>query len=161
MIVKTFSALVLALLAAGATDPLLSLLPGDGTPPGWQRRGETRIFVGAELYRHIDGGAELYHRSGFDRLAVQDYARGPAEVRVEIYAMNDPAGAEAVFAELGSGLPGDTTFGQACTRDDYQIQFRRDRYLVSLTCYEPGAETKQAMGALAAAIDASLQKSGT
>ena len=146
---------VVMVLAAGA-DPILQLLPGDGVPPGWQRRGEARLFPGAALYQHINGGAELYHRNGFDRLAVQDYALGDHEVRVEIYRMNEAAGAAAVFSEMTAGLAPQTLYGTSCVLDDYQVLFHRGPYCVSLTTYASGAEPAAAMAALAARIDAAL-----
>ena len=76
---------------------------------------------------------------GFDRLAVQDYARDADEVRVEIYKMNDPAGAAAVFAEITGGMTRQTIYGAACTLDHYQILFQRGAYCVSVTTYEAGA----------------------
>jgi hypothetical protein len=145
-----------ALLLAATGDPVYKLLPPDGVPAGWQRSGTERLFIGAALYQHIDGGAELYHRNGFDRLAVQDYAKGPHEVRVEIYKMNEAAGASAVFAEMTTGSALQTLFGTACVLDDYQVLFWRGAYLVSLTIYESGAEPRAAMAALAAKIDAAL-----
>jgi hypothetical protein len=154
---------VVMLLLAAAGDAFHELLPPDGVPAGWQRNGSGRLFIGAELYRHIDGGAELYHRNGFDRLAVQDYAKGPHEVRLEIYKMNEPAGAEAVFAEMTSGLALQKLFGTACVLDDYQVLFWRGAYVVSLTTYEKGAEPSAALSALAAKIDsvmAEFEKQG-
>jgi len=144
------------LMAAGAVDPIFDLLPRDGTPPGWKRSGEERLFAGSALYQHIDGGAELYHRHGFDRLAVQDYANGGREVRVEIYRMNDAAGAAAVFAEITEGMTAQPLYGTACVLDDYQVLFYRGPCCVSLTAYENSAESRAGMAALAAAIDAAL-----
>jgi hypothetical protein len=151
MTLRTVWATVL-LLAAG-TDPLFKLLPPDGTPPGWQRRGEARLFVGAALYRHIDGGAELYNQFGFDRLAVQDYFNDAHEIRAEIYKMNDPAGAGAVFAEITKGMAKQALYGTACVLDDYQILFQRGTYCVSVNSFESSRETLQAMAALTAKID--------
>ncbi len=145
------------LLAVG-NAPLPTLLPGDGVPPGWTRRGEARLFAGAELYRHVNGGAELYHQNGFDRLAVQDYAKDAREVRLEIYQMNAAAGAAAVFAEITAGMPAQTRFGSACVLDDYQVLFLRGDFLVSLTTYEKSAEAAAAMAALAAQIDGALAR---
>jgi hypothetical protein len=76
----------------------------DGTPPGWQHKGKECLFPRAALYQHIDGGAELNNQFGFDSLAVRDYAKDDYEVRVEIYKMNDPAGAGSVFAEITKGM---------------------------------------------------------
>jgi len=146
----------LALPLASGGNSLSSLMPGDGTPPGWQRKGQENLFAGAELYRHIDGGAELYIQFGFDRLAVQDYVKDGHEVRVEIYKMNDPAGAGAVFAEITKDMKMQSLYGTTCVLDDYQIFFRRGAYCVSITTYETGAEPLAAMAALAAKIDMTL-----
>jgi hypothetical protein len=151
MTLRTVWATVL-LLAAGS-DPLFNLLPPDGIPPGWQRRGEVRLFVGAALYQHIDGGAETYNQFGFDRLAVQDYVKDALEIRAEIYKMNDATGAGAVFAEITKGMAKQTLYGTACVLDDYQILFQRGAYCVSVTSFESSSETLQAMAAITVKID--------
>jgi len=150
------TAWVLALLLTVGGDPVFRLLPPDGTPQGWQRKGQERLFAGAALYQHIDGGAELYNQFGFDRLAVQDYAKEALEIRVEIYKMKDLAGAGAVFAEITKGMAMQNRYGSACVLDDYQILFQRGAYCVSVTTYEARPESLAAMAALAAKIDAAL-----
>jgi len=147
-----------SLLLAAGSDPLFNLMPPDGEPPGWGRSGEERLFIGAALYQHINGGAELYHQHGFDRLAVQDYAHGGHEVRVEIYRMDDLSGAAAVFAEMTAGMNVEKRYGTACVLDDYQVLFLRGDFLVSLTTYEKSAEAAAAMAALAAQIDAAVAR---
>lgn len=148
----------LALLLTAGSDPVLSLLPENGVPTGWQRKGQMRLYAGAALYQHINGGAELYNQFGFDRLAVQDYAQGALEIRVEIYKMKDDAGAAAVFAEITRGMAPRNDVGSACVRDEYQVMFRRKSYCVSVTSYESHPALQQAMAALAASIDAALLK---
>lgn len=151
--------IVLALftaLSGAIDDTVFDLLPPDGLPDGWMRSGEARLFPGDALFQHIDGGAELYHSYGFDRLALQDYARGELEVRVEIYKMNDAKGAAGVFAENSKGIEKSDRHGEACTLDDYQIIFHRYRYYVSVTCYEPNEEVKTAMENLAARVDMNI-----
>jgi len=147
----------IVLVLAASSDPIFNLLPAAGVPSGWQLHGEARLFVGAALYQHIDGGAELYQQNGFDRLAVQDYAQGAHEVRVEIYRMNEATGAAAVFAEMTAGLGQQTLYGTACVLDDFQVLFYRGPYCVSLTTYESGTEPAAAMAALASKIDAVLK----
>jgi hypothetical protein len=154
MILRAIWAIALVLVAG--SDPIFKLLPPDGTPPGWRRNGEERLFIGAALYRHINGGAELYHQHGFDRLAVQDYANGGHELRVEIYVMKSASGAASVFAEITTGMTTGSRFGTACVLDEYQVLFHRGSCCISLTTYEIGTETREAMAALAAKIDAGL-----
>jgi len=48
---------VLLLLAATAAP---APLPADGEVAGLRRDGAVDLYRGAELYGHIDGGAELY-----------------------------------------------------------------------------------------------------
>ena len=138
-------------------EAILQLLPPDGVPEGWVRAGEPRIFAGDALFRHIDGGAELFKSYGFDRLALQDYSKGELEVRIEIYKMNDADGASGVFAENSKGIELAGDYGEACTLDDYQIVFHRGRYYVSVTCYEPSEEVRTAMAALAATVDEAVR----
>ncbi len=155
---KTIAALALLLTASG--DPIFALLPAGGVPTGWQRKGEARLYVGASLYQHINGGAELYNQFGFDRLAVQDYVHEAHEVRVEIYKMKDQAGAGAVFAEITQGMIKQERFGSASVLDEYQIMFRRGVYCVSVTCYDPGPKFQDVLVALAAGIDSAIIKTG-
>ncbi|MEI6613495.1 MAG: DUF6599 family protein [Chrysiogenales bacterium] len=154
MTMRLIWALILTL--ATSVNSFASLMPSTGTPPGWQRKGQENLFAGAELYRHIDGGAELYIQFGFDRLTVQDYVKDGHEVRVEIYKMNDPPGADAVFAKITKDMKMQSLYGTTCVLDDYQILFRRGAYCVSITTYETGTEPLAAMAALAAKIDESL-----
>jgi hypothetical protein len=66
---------VVLLLAARRPDLQAAYARRDAGGMEAQRRAP---FAGAALYRHINGGAELYHQYGFDRLAVQDYSDGAA-----------------------------------------------------------------------------------
>jgi hypothetical protein len=145
-----------ALVLTAGSEPLAKLMPPDGTPSGWQHKGQGRRFVGAALYQHIDGGAELYNQFGFDRLLVQDYAGDGHEIRVEIYRMNDAQGAGAVFAEITRGMATQVLYGAACVLDDYQVLFQRQAFFVSVTSYETGSDILKALAAIAAKIDAAL-----
>ncbi len=55
------------------------------------------MFRGAELYGHIDGGAEIYLEVGFERVTVQRYRRGEDELTVELYRMSDATAALAIY----------------------------------------------------------------
>jgi hypothetical protein len=142
------------------SDELVSLLPPDGVPEGWTASGEHRIYEGAELYAHIDGGAELFNMHGFECLVLQDYTKGNLEVRVEIYDMGGPGGASGIFAANTVGLETGAEFGEGCSLDPLQIIFYRGRYYVSITCYEIKDELKEATAALAASVDKNICKTG-
>jgi len=83
-----------------------ALLPADGVIAGVRRDGPEEVFPGAELYGHIDGGAEIYLELGFERVTVQRYRRGEDELTLELYRMRDPTAALAVYlARSGDETP--------------------------------------------------------
>jgi len=63
----------------------------------WHRDAERREFHGADLYGHINGGAEVFLELGFDLLEVQRYAADSGIVEVELYRMTDPTAALGVY----------------------------------------------------------------
>ena len=84
-----------ALLALGATlraQPAMPALSARDLP-GWTA-GTSESYSDKELYGYIDGGAELYREYGFERLAVQHFARGKDELQIEVYRMKS---ADAAF----------------------------------------------------------------
>jgi len=73
------------------------VLPGDNFFPGWTKSGKAAIFIKADLFNHIDGGAELFLEFGFERAAVQRYLKGPAGLALEVYEMKSPESALGVY----------------------------------------------------------------
>ncbi len=115
-----------AVLAAGDE----ALLPPSGGVPPFARIGSTRVFPGADLYAHIDGGAEIFFEFGFERLTVQDY-RGPAgEIGVECYRMSDPLAALGIYlGRCGRETPA-PGLAERHTAGRYQLLLVRDRFFV-------------------------------
>ncbi len=148
--------LVLAILAAPSPD-ITTLLPGDDTPDSWSASGSASLYEGGALFEHINGGADAYYDRGFERLAVQLYSRGDAEVQLEIYDMGSPPGAGAIFVENTSGMDTTTGFGERSTRDAYQISFFRGRYYVSVLAFSSEGEVGEAMAAIARSVDSAIQ----
>ncbi len=115
------------------------LLPPDGFLGKWSKAARSRLFTSADLYGHIDGGAELFLEFGFEQLTVQSFNAAPAdahevspgsEIRLEVYRMSDPVAAAGVyFLKCGKENP-DSSFGDRHTVNNYQLIFERDRYFV-------------------------------
>jgi hypothetical protein len=59
----------------------------------------TVTFSAANLYGHIDGGAELFLEYGFETLAVQFLQAGPREMTLETYRMAGPEAALGIYLD--------------------------------------------------------------
>lgn len=133
----------------GATpEPGANLLPPDGFG-GWTTAGPPEIFTGADLYGHIDGGAEVFLELGFEELAVQDYNRDEEELTVELYRMSDQAAATGVYL-LKQGRPTpDSSISAVNTVNRYQIQLHRGPDYVVITNASGSDEAAAAMASFA------------
>lgn len=61
---------------------------------------ETTRYSAGQLYGYVNGGAELYFEYGFSSLIVQKARIGNQELDVEIWMMNAPVNAVALFSYL-------------------------------------------------------------
>jgi hypothetical protein len=130
-------ALVLLLATAGAAPAQkpagdAGLLPADGFAGAWKKNGPTRVFTSADLYGHINGGAEAFLEIGFEQLTVQKYRDGANELTVEIYRMTDPTAARGIYlARCGKESP-DPGLRERHTASRQQILLQRHRYYLVL-----------------------------
>jgi hypothetical protein len=131
---------------AGAPGAPSAILPASGAVSGWERAGETGVFPGADLYGHINGGAEVFLELGFDRLEVQRYASGDDELSVELYHMADPEAALGIYLmKCGDETP-DPAIDARHTVSDLQV------HLVKGTVYATVSNLSGADGAAAALV---------
>lgn len=107
--------------------------PVDGFNGGWQRSGDLLVFSGGDLYRHIDGGAEVFLELGFDRLEVQRYTSPGGEVAVELYRMADPVAALGVYLLKCGQETADPGLGERHTVNPYQLQLVRGPAYLTVT----------------------------
>jgi hypothetical protein len=118
--------------APPVADAMVRLLPAPSELGGWGLTGIDRVYRGSELYGYMNGGAELFLECGFDRLVVREYAKGEAELGVELYRMTEPAAALAIYlAKCGKeerveGLSERHAGGR------FQLMFVRGAYFVNL-----------------------------
>jgi len=105
-----------------------SLFPADGFFDGWERSQPLRLFKGADLYGHINGGSELFLEFGFERLTVQNYRKAEDEISIELYRMVDRIAAAGIyFMKCGNESP-DPGFKERHTLNTYQLMFLRANY---------------------------------
>jgi hypothetical protein len=148
-----FLQLIVLLLAAPPNTQ--DLLPPNGFLGKWQKSRVARVFHAADLYGHIDGGAELFLEFGFEELVVQDYKSGSDELSLELYRMTDPVAARGIYL-MKAGPQSSKQLPFPHTFSPFQLLFARDRYLVILNNLEGRQEKEPEMIELARHLAARL-----
>jgi hypothetical protein len=149
-------AVTLVLFAAVNAGQLREILPPDGFLPGWHKGDPVRIFVGQDLFNHIDGGAELYLEFGFERLLVQPYTNGASELGLEVYEMKSPAAALGIYLfQAGRESPWPELKARNSS-EEAQIAAFKGRFFVRLNNFDNVPGAKPIMIALANALLSSV-----
>lgn len=144
------AALLLVTLAAGLAAALT--LPESGAVDGWERNGPPRRFTAAGLYGHINGGAELFLELGFEELLVQVYARDGREITLEVYRMESPLAALAVYLfKCGQETPW-PEIGTRNSSGRFQAALLRGDCYVLVNSFSGDRGLRPAMAGLAATL---------
>jgi len=129
----------LFLLFSIAPTTTQDLLPPEGFLGKWHKSGVVRVFHGADLYGHINGGSELFLEFGFEELVVQNYESGADELSLELYRMTDPLAARGIYLmKAGKQSSGQLPFPH--TLGEFQLLFARGTYLIIVNNHEGHAE---------------------
>jgi hypothetical protein len=129
-----------AVFASGAcASP--SLLPKE-PPKGWMLAEGPRVFTKTNLFKHINGQAELFFKYGFQRCTFavyRDRSNPDQQIDVDIYDMGNVLQAFGIFSRfreedrpIGVGLDS--------TLDDHSALFYQGRYYVALYATEPNPD---------------------
>ncbi len=97
----------------------------------WRAASEVQVYVGDDLFMYINGGAEVHHEYGFDRVFVRDYQRGEDVIAVEVYRMTK--GAFGLFSFTRSSDDEPVELGSAGALSDYYLAFWGGNDLVVIT----------------------------
>jgi hypothetical protein len=149
-LVLTYSCFAAGPVLAQSAD--LKLLPADGFTGAWKKSAPPRTFTSADLYGHINGGAELFLELGFEQLTVQKYKDGANELGVEIYRMADATAARAIYVSRRGKETPDPSLKARHTASRHQLQFQRDRYYVIVNNMSGGTAVTPVLVSAAAAV---------
>lgn len=130
---QTMAAMVLLMAAPQA--PLLPDAVGE-----WSAANDEEIFVGDELFLYINGGADIYHEYGFDRVTVRDYSRGNDGLVVEVYAMAGDA--FGIFSVLRSDQAEPVDLCDGGSLGGYYARFWCGSFLVAVTAGHDSSDAK-------------------
>jgi len=102
VLLPTLLFLAVAVLPAGAADPVDSVLGALAAKGEWKLLEPVRTFGPDNLYEEIDGEAELVLPYGLERMTVAILGRSAkpgSEVRLELYRMASPRDAYGIWSQ--------------------------------------------------------------
>jgi hypothetical protein len=136
-------AAVVCLVASRAVSAQ-DFLPPDNFVSGWEKSGPSRTFIRQDLFNHIDGGAELYLEFGFEKLRLQAYTNGQAEISLEVYEMTSPAAALGIYLfQAGRESPWPEVKARNSS-EDAQVAAMKGRFFVRVNNFEAAAVPDEA-----------------
>ena len=126
-------------LGSAAEKPPEGLLP-TSCAPGWAMEGKAATYTPENLYRYINGEAELYLPYGFKRAAAVRYIKaatpsgGPQEngLVVNIFEMGSPLDAFGIYSNYRSSTLPQMKVGVEGFLDETEVMFYQDRYFVQI-----------------------------
>ncbi|HUU51681.1 MAG TPA: DUF6599 family protein [Candidatus Heimdallarchaeota archaeon] len=124
----------------------------------WERNLDFEEYKGEDLFFYINGGAEIYHEYGFERVIVQDYQnRNGRSASLEVYKMSSPDSAYGMYTFKSSGKGQELTVGHGCKLQDYYLNFWKGQYLVTITGFDAEKETIDGLKSIANVVDKKIQ----
>jgi len=159
-----------ALLAVGcrhnAASPRAILRKGLAGTENLEIRG-TKEYRGQELYNYMNGAAETYYMHGFLVLGIAELERGETRALVELYQLEAPANATALFASYRdkAAKPLDAgTEGIYWPAQEIEGLFHRGPFFCRVYVYAPasppgrGAPALKLLNDIASGVDAATPK---
>jgi hypothetical protein len=126
---------------AGLSDMQVEkTIPAPGFSEGWALDGKIKIFSPEDLYKHINGEAELYLPYGFESLGAGLYVSkdNPDKAfAVDVYKMGSPIDAFGIYSRYRDPDAADAKIGNGSFINDSQLMFYQDRYFVQLSASGP------------------------
>lgn len=142
-------------------ESLLQYLP-PGDIDGWKRNYSSEEYVGEDLYLYINGGAEIYHEFGFQRILVQDYKNEHEKsISLELYEMTTPESAFGIYTFKRGNSGEALTIGNGGSLEDYYLNYWKGRFLVTITGFDSDDETIKGLKIIAQSVNNLLPDSGT
>jgi len=140
---------------------LRTLLPQKTEIKGWKVTSGPQFFEPQNLWKYINGEAEMYLDYGFELVASAEYRTldGSGSMTIEIYQMQSPKHAFGIYAAERS--PNDSFFkmGVQGYFSENVLNFWKGLYYIKLTSFQTSPETKEILMKLAVAIDNKIKGS--
>jgi hypothetical protein len=116
--------------------------------------GDAARFYSSDLYRYMDGGADIYLKYGLVALAHREYKRAGVEMTVDVFDMGSPLEAFGMYSAERSPEYHFMDIGAEGYSSESTLNFLQGRYYVRLSAFGDGAAT--ALDSFARAISRSI-----
>jgi hypothetical protein len=116
--------------------------------------GDAVRFYSSDLYRYMDGGADIYLKYGLVALAHREYKRAGVEMTVDVFDMGGPLQAFGIYSAERSPEYHFIDIGAEGYSSESTLNFLQGRYYVRLSAFGNGAAT--ALDNFARAISRSI-----
>ena len=116
--------------------------------------GDAARFYSSDLYRYMDGGADIYLKYGLVALAHREYKRAGVEMTVDVFDMGSPLQAFGIYSAERSPEYHFIDIGAEGYSSESTLNFVQGRYYVRLSAFGDGAAT--ALDSFARAISRSI-----
>jgi len=138
---------------------LFSVLPN--SIEGWSAQDSSALYPGEELYRLIDGGADIFLEYGFIKVLTQRYIYSQDKlISAEIYEMKDSSAAFGIFSlfTFETGKP--VKFNSNAFAGDEFLLFQKGKYYVSLSGNESSERVKDGLFKIGEQIEKNIKQAG-
>lgn len=122
---------------------LIGLLPDSSQIAPFVNSEKAEIFEKENLYKYINGAADLYLEYGFKAVLTQQYVFEHSTFVLDIYEMTDSLAAFGIYSMFRDPTKPGLNIGQDGVEFDYQVSFWQDKYYVNVMGYENSVETKK------------------
>jgi len=132
--------------AAPAEISVEKTIPVPGFSEKWTLDGKIKAFNPENLYKHINGEAELYLPYGFEALNTGLYIsrdNPDKALAVDVYKMGSQLDAFGIYSRYCNPDAAEAKIGDGSFVNDSQLMFYRDRFFVQLSAsgsVNPGPE---------------------
>jgi len=125
----------------------------------WKLREPTRVFSGADLFAHINGGAELFLEFGFEDLKVCKYSNDHNSLELEIYKMDNVSAALGIYlSKTGMETPLKEISARNTT-NPYQIVLTSGRFFIMVNNFSGQVQLQSLMINLSQILVSQIDKS--
>jgi hypothetical protein len=117
-------------------QPVGRLLPTPGFAEGWAIKEKIDTYTEKDLYKYINGEAELYYPYGFKALATTVYVRSDNPEKgivADIYEMGSPIDAFGIYSRYRDPDEELIPIGTEGFVNESQLLFAKNRYFVRLS----------------------------